>query len=444
MGDSEMTEPLELNDEDVFVADLEDPATKYAAITKKVPAGKKPGLETTVEEEEKPQEFCGSRLMYFSMCWCLVVVIVIVVVVRAVCPGCDSSDDAAAVPTMPTPIEPTMAPSVMDIISGETMVPTAVGTDAGSVVTGVPATDVPGATEAPTAVTPVEVTAAPTMAPTTTPVTVTAAPTDAPTSAPVATGAPTTAPVATAAPTAGEVVATTAPTAGEVAVETGSPTAGEVAVETGSPTTSEPVDLRAVLPDYSQEALLDPISPQSRAFLFVNYDPFVATRSEAEMIQRFALATIYFGLGAQGWTAGSVNPAGDECDWFADTGSLCNSEERMQSLLLASNGLVGSPIPPEIGLLTSLTEVDMSANAIAGTIPTYLGQLTMLETLRLGSNQLTGTIPTELSSIAALTTLDLSGLDFVTGVVADDLCDAATFDCRPEDLCGCECACAAA
>lgn len=422
MGDagSEMTEPLELYDEDVFVANLEDPAKKYAAITKKMPPST---LETTPEGTDPYAEFCGSRLMYFAMGWCLICIIVIAVVVRAVCPNCDDTDPTMA-PSIPEPIDPTMAPSVIDLIP-ETTVPTGAETE----LPEVPVTDPPVVeTEAPTA----------------TPVVAT----EAPTTSPVATDAPTVGVVATGAPTAAatEVVATGAPTAAATeVVATGAPTAGATGVVgTEAPTTSGPVDLRAVLPEYTQAALEDPTSPQSQAFLFVNYDPFVATRTEEELIQRFALATIYFGLGSSSWTAGAVNPAGDECEWFADTGSLCDADDRMQSLLLQENGVIDGPIPAEVGLLTALTELDMSRNTITGTIPTFLGQLTVLETLRLADNQLTGTIPTELSSIESLLTLELTGLDLVTGVVPDELCEAATFDCRPEDLCGCDCACAAA
>ena len=422
MGDagSEMTEPLELYDEDVFVANLEDPAKKYAAITKKMPPST---LPSTPENADPYAQFCGSRLMYFAMCWCVICIIVIVVVVQAVT-GDDSDPDPTLAPSIPEPIDPTMAPSGIVLIP-ETTIPTGVETE----VPEVPVTDPPVVeTEAPTA----------------TPIVAT----ETPTTAPVATDAPTVGVVETGAPTAAatEVVATGAPTAAATeVVATGAPTGAVTeVVATEAPSTSGPVDLRAVLPEYTQEALLDPTSAQSRAFLFVNYDPFVATRTEEELIQRFALATIYFGLGSSSWTAGAVNPAGDECEWFADTGSLCNADDKMQSLTLQENGVTGGPIPAEVGLLTALMELDMSRNTITGTIPTFLGQLTVLETLRLADNQLTGTIPTELSSIETLLTLELTGLDLVTGVVPDELCEAATFDCRPEDLCGCDCACAAA
>jgi len=445
-GDSVTTEPLELYDEDVFVANLEDPAKKYADITKQLSTTTsrktKPSLETHPEEE--PESFWGSRFMLVSIIWTIVVIVVIVVAVVASKNG-DSDDPAAVITepptTLPQVMEPTSAPTILDIIV----------TDA-PVVPGVP-TAAPVATEVPTAA-PVA-TDAPTAAPIAT---------EAPTAAPVATDAPTatevietaaptagaTEAVVTASPTAGAVVETASPTAGAIvtasptagAVVTDSPTAGEV-VETGAPTTAV-VDLVSLLPESSQEALVDPISPQSRAAFFVNYDTQYANRTETELVQRFALATIYFGLGANLWTEGSVNPNGAECEWFAETGSTCNEEGLMQSLLLESNNLQFGPIPAEVGLLTALVNLDMSDNAITGTIPTYLGQLTVLETLNLSGNLLEGSLPTELSSIPTLTALNFTSLDNVTGTVPDELCAAATFDCRPEDLCGCDCACAAA
>jgi Leucine-rich repeat (LRR) protein len=72
-------------------------------------------------------------------------------------------------------------------------------------------------------------------------------------------------------------------------------------------------------------------------------------------------------------------------------------------------GLVGT-IPTEIGLLTSLTHLDLDGNiGITGTIPTQLGLLTQLTHLDLDQNTLTGTIPTELGLLSsALQVLELN------------------------------------
>eukprot|EP00797_Seminavis_robusta_P036681 Sro944_g223020.1 Leucine Rich Repeat (269) ;mRNA; r:38822-39628 len=263
----------------------------------------------------------------------------------------------------------------------------------------------------------------------------------------VATGAPTeTLLEATVEPTTAPVAATDVPATDAPVAETGAPTIAITqppTILTEAPTV--PLTLIDYLPDYSVEAILNPTSPQAFALLFVNYDVNIDTRTPEQLVQRFALATLYFALG-RSWTQGSVLPSEEECTWFEDTGSYCNEDGFQEGLLLENNNLEDGPIPPEIGLLTSLKVVDMSDNEIVGDIPTYFGQLTILETLRLARNErLMGTVPTELENIPTLQELDLSGLEFVTGTIPEGLCDVPNllFDCSPT-LCGCDsCQCEA-
>ena len=70
---------------------------------------------------------------------------------------------------------------------------------------------------------------------------------------------------------------------------------------------------------------------------------------------------------------------------------------------------IGGPIPPELGQLTELRNLDLSWNSrLTGPIPPELGQLTNLERLYLNDNLLTGPIPPELGNLTKLTKLDLS------------------------------------
>jgi len=502
-----MTEPLDLYDEDVFVNSLEDPAKKYAQYASASAASKSPATVPIIEEEEyvKPS-FIGSTVFWFGLGWCAIVIIIIAVA-SALATGKDDATVAPTelpeltlgpdvnatlgpdlnVTLAPTAIGETFAPTLSPVVVtlapttvGETLAPTTApveetGSPTVTATVAVTAAPTAAATEAATAAPTVAATEAVTAAPTvaaTEEVVVTAAPTvaatttgpvetlnptdyviveftlppivtDAPTEA-VVTDAPTAAPVEeTGAPTAAEVVVTEAPTEAPV-VETDAPTAAPTIEVTAAPTGSDPVVLEDILPEYTLAAFEDPLSPQSRARLFIQYDPFYDTKGETQVVQRFALATLYFALGRE-WTNGVASPTQDECDWFDDTGSFCNEDGLMEGLLLSNNNLDLGPIPPEIGLLSSLKQLDMSANTIAGSIPTYLGQLQMLETLNLSDNPLlTGTIPTELGSITTLTDVDLSGLDLVTGEIPPDLCDLGlfglSFTCSEDGsagLCGC-------
>ena len=73
-----------------------------------------------------------------------------------------------------------------------------------------------------------------------------------------------------------------------------------------------------------------------------------------------------------------------------------------------SHGLRG-PIPPELGSLSSLTSLNLRANALEGPIPPELGGLVSLEELWLDGNVLEGPVPPELGHLAQLTSLSLGG-----------------------------------
>ena len=69
-------------------------------------------------------------------------------------------------------------------------------------------------------------------------------------------------------------------------------------------------------------------------------------------------------------------------------------------------GLTGA-IPPELGRLFLLTELDLSGNELTGPIPWQIGNLANLRTLDLSGNRLTGFIPQELGDLTNLRTLNL-------------------------------------
>ena len=72
------------------------------------------------------------------------------------------------------------------------------------------------------------------------------------------------------------------------------------------------------------------------------------------------------------------------------------------------NRLRGS-IPPELGNLTELIEIDFRNNDLGGSLPPELGNLSSLESLWLSGNKLSGPIPPELGNLANLTSLYLEG-----------------------------------
>ena len=90
------------------------------------------------------------------------------------------------------------------------------------------------------------------------------------------------------------------------------------------------------------------------------------------------------------------------------------------------HGLSGS-IPPELGNLGSLRELDLRNNNLTGPIPPELGDLGNLRRLYLGSNDLTGPIPPELGGLASLENLDLGGNGF-SGAIPPELGNLADLE----------------
>ena len=74
------------------------------------------------------------------------------------------------------------------------------------------------------------------------------------------------------------------------------------------------------------------------------------------------------------------------------------------------HGLSGT-LPPKLGNLTNLTQLDLPRNNLGGPIPTELGNLSNLAHLDLSHNKLSGSIPPELGNLASLSDLVLVGND---------------------------------
>lgn len=119
---------------------------------------------------------------------------------------------------------------------------------------------------------------------------------------------------------------------------------------------------------------------------------------------RDALIALYEATEGPNWHEGSNWPSRRPLSQWK--GVSVNANGRVIGLRLGHNGLVG-PVPPEIGWLTELTDLDLSNNNLKGAIPPELGQLRALKHLNLEENSLTGAIPETLGDLAALTELRL-------------------------------------
>ena len=120
---------------------------------------------------------------------------------------------------------------------------------------------------------------------------------------------------------------------------------------------------------------------------------------------REALTALYQSTDGQNWL--------DNSNWLSEEpldewhGVTANEDGRVTLLNLGMNRLNGE-IAPEVGDLTSLTQLYLNDNQLSGETPTELGNITSLRRLFLQHNQLTGGIPAELGDLDNLERLFLN------------------------------------
>ena len=197
---------------------------------------------------------------------------------------------------------------------------------------------------------------------------------------------------------------------------------------------SSPLNLTVLPYDILQLVENDPASPQALSYQWLLADPHASTYSPNRLLQRFALATLYYATSEiHAWTTATnwLSYDQNECFWFsaasfggseedgessgthasetavASLTSPCNDKGLYERLWLRANGLHGT-LPEEIFWLSSLTSLSLDYNKhLMGSIPTSVGKLSRLQELALGVNQLTGTIPTELTLLTDLQHMQL-------------------------------------
>lgn len=137
----------------------------------------------------------------------------------------------------------------------------------------------------------------------------------------------------------------------------------------------------------------------------------------APLSDREILEVLYRATGGADWKNSE--------NWLSDkplgewNGVTTDGDGRVVALRFTRNNLVGT-IPPEIGHLTNLSELDFSHNELTGPTPPELANLPNLSRLNLAWNDLTGPIPPELGTVAGLSVLVLGGND-LTGPIPPEL-----------------------
>jgi Leucine-rich repeat (LRR) protein len=210
-------------------------------------------------------------------------------------------------------------------------------------------------------------------------------------------------------------------------------------------------------PSLDMSVLLKPSSPQHRAIAWLATQSGVPSpgsenetrpKPDSWYTDRFALATLYFNTDGPHWRLYadsflqdmiSCSGSGIECsedgdivslefEWFlSSTGHIPTEIGMLKSLTsldLSQTGFLNGVVPTEIGLLSTLETLNLSNSgepSLSGSIPSQLGNLSGLRNLNLGSNEMIkGSIPSELFRLTDLETLILNDCAF-TGSLPSDL-----------------------
>ena len=114
-------------------------------------------------------------------------------------------------------------------------------------------------------------------------------------------------------------------------------------------------------------------------------------------------------------------------DWEGIILEKLDGEYRVTSLWL--QGILAGSIPPEIGQLTGLQQLNLigqgrpGQDALVGPIPPELGNLTHLKSLWMSRNYISGQIPEQVNQLPNLVELDV-WFTFVSGCVSEKLGEA--------------------
>jgi len=114
-----------------------------------------------------------------------------------------------------------------------------------------------------------------------------------------------------------------------------------------------------------------------------------------------ALAALYDGLlgtlwkNNSGWRQRSWAPGQPQvpvCHWF---GIVCDDHSQVIGVYLAHNGLGGQLTPDMLCFGPSVTELDLSGNAISGPLPQTIPQkaMALVEAVNFAGNELSGALP---------------------------------------------------
>lgn len=181
----------------------------------------------------------------------------------------------------------------------------------------------------------------------------------------------------------------------------------------------------------TETILTDENSAQYKALMWISKDdPYRISSKDPNVLQRFAMATVYYSMTTDDLT--STEPpspwkrqdnwlSGEGiCSWYGvDCSESSDDNGPVVALNLTSNDLRGN-IPTALTALSHLHKLDLSSNEIKGRIPKELSSMTSLLDLWLRDNALSGTIPSSFGKFSNVRQFHL-GENRITGRLPKEL-----------------------
>ena len=149
---------------------------------------------------------------------------------------------------------------------------------------------------------------------------------------------------------------------------------------------------------------------------------------EAGLLQRYALAAIYYSTGGDAWTRCSAHPGapsspcegGDDARFLSSKshlgwGGIVGRGGEVTMLDLGGRGLASRTfLPPELSLLGPSLELLWAHDnpGLGGTLPSYVGEFANLVSLSAFRTSMSGTIPPSACDLPRLASLRLYGSNF--------------------------------
>ena len=186
--------------------------------------------------------------------------------------------------------------------------------------------------------------------------------------------------------------------------------------------TPPPTNRQSTIEDFlnqiSGESLRDPRTPQSSARRWIRFQDeaklTLVTDGSSRVMQRYALATLYYSTGGEAWADNTGYLTGEhECTW---KGVVC-VDNSVTEIHLPNHNLNGT-IPKEVTKIPWLRRFDLSENALYDKIPSSLWSAAALRSVYLHNNQLEGTIKTKMWKLLDLEELLLYN-NSLTGTLPD-------------------------